>query len=70
MFLRGQSDYARTNLAQLRLFERAARAAGPEAVRGVGAGDSFLFDGVSYDVLWPRREDTPFRRCLRRRWRS
>lgn len=60
VFLRGQSDYARTNLAQLRLFERAARAAGPEAVRGVGAGDSFLFDGVSYDVLWPRREDYPF----------
>lgn len=60
VFQRDQTDYARANVASLRLFERAANAAGPETVRGLGAGDSFSFDGVTYDVLWPRREDYPF----------
>ena len=60
MFLRDQTDYSRANIASLRLYERAARASGPETVRGLAAGDSFTFDNVTYDVLWPRREDYPF----------
>ena len=60
VFLRDQTDYSRANIASLRLFERAARASGPETVRGLGAGDSFAFDGVTYDVLWPVRENYPF----------
>ena len=60
VFLRDQTDYSRANIASLRLFERTARASGPETVRGLGAGDSFVFVGVTYDVLWPPREDYPF----------
>lgn len=60
VFLRDQTDYSRANIASLRLYERAARASGPETVRGLAAGDSFTFDNVTYDVLWPRRQDYPF----------
>lgn len=60
VFLRDQTDYSRANIASLRLYERASRASGPETVRGLAAGDSFTFDNVTYDVLWPRREDYPF----------
>lgn len=64
-FLNRLTGYSKANAGELRLFIRAARAAGPERVYPVRAGDSFRFDGAEYDVLWPRPEGYPFSASLR-----
>ena len=59
-FLPRQSDYAQVNLSALRIFSRIAKSAGADRVYPIAGGSSFLFDGVTYEVLWPDREGYPF----------
>lgn len=59
-FLGRQSDYSQMNVSALKIFDRLAAVTGLEPVYTLKAGDAFSFDGVTYDVLWPRQEDYPF----------
>lgn len=59
-FLPRQSDYAQVNLSALRIFSRVAKSAGAERVFPIEGGSCFSFDGVTYDVLWPKGEGYPF----------
>ena len=38
---------------------RSGKLAGTEVIYTLKAGDSFVFDGVTYDVLWPPRGSLP-----------
>ncbi len=60
VFLNRQSDFSQGNVSALKIFERTAKIAGSDRIFALKAGDSFLFDGVTYDVLWPAAEDFPF----------
>lgn len=60
VFLNRLTGYSKVNVSVLRLFSRAARAAGAEHVFPVKAGDSFTAAGTVYDVLWPRETDFPY----------
>jgi hypothetical protein len=60
VFLNRQSDFSQGNVSALKIFDRVAKSAGADRVFALKAGDSFLFDGVTYDVLWPAAEDFPF----------
>lgn len=59
-FLNRQSDYSQVNVSALKIFDRTAKLAGAGRIFTLKAGDSFVFDGVTYDVLWPVAEDFPF----------
>lgn len=59
-FLSHQSDYSQVNVSALKIFARAAKPAGANRIFPLKAGDSFLFDDVIYDVLWPAAEAFPF----------
>lgn len=60
-FLSRRTEYSHLNTGVLRLFRRAAEAAGAARVYPVRAGDSFSFHGAEYDILWPPQEKFPFR---------
>lgn len=47
-------------MSALRIFSRIAKSAGADRVYPIAGGSSFLFDGVTYEVLWPDREGYPF----------
>ena len=64
-FLNRLTGYTKANAGEVRLFSRAARAAGPERVFPVKGGDTFQFDGTEYEILWPRPEGYPFSAALR-----
>lgn len=59
-FLSRQTDYSQVNVSALKIFDRTAKIAGAGRIYALKAGDSFEFDGVTYDVLWPAVEDFPF----------
>ncbi|HIS68059.1 MAG TPA: MBL fold metallo-hydrolase [Candidatus Gallacutalibacter stercoravium] len=59
-FLGRQSEYSQMSVSALRIFERLRAITGQGAVSTVGRGDAFSFDGVTYDVLWPKREEYPY----------
>lgn len=59
-FLGRQSEYAQMSVSALRIFERLQGIVGMGAFFTVGKGDTFTFDKVQYDVLWPAREMYPF----------
>jgi hypothetical protein len=59
-FLSRQTDYSQVNISALKIFERTAKLTGANRIYALKQGDSFLFDGVTYDVLWPARENFPF----------
>jgi hypothetical protein len=60
VFLNRQSDFSQGNVSSLKLFEQVSKKAGADRIYALKAGDSFLFDGVTYDILWPAAEDFPF----------
>ena len=53
VFLNRLTGYSRSNTEVLRIFSKAAHAAGPECVFPMGQGDSFSAGGITYDMLWP-----------------
>lgn len=59
-FLQHQTDYAIVNVSSLRILEKAVKLTPHTQVFPVGQGDSFSFDGVTYDVLWPPRREYIF----------
>lgn len=59
-FLNRQTDYSQVNISALKIFDRTAKIAGAGRIFVLKAGDSFVFDGVTYDVLWPTAADFPF----------
>lgn len=59
-FLSRRTDYSQVNISELKMFDRTAKLAGAERIFALRAGDSFEFDGVTYDVLWPAAESFPF----------
>jgi len=59
-FLSRQTDYSQVNVSALKIFDRTAKIAGAGRIFALKAGDSFEFDNVTYDVLWPKPEDFPF----------
>ncbi len=60
VFLNHQSDYSQVNVSALKIFDRTAKIAGAGRIFALKSGDSFVFDGVTYDILWPALEDFPF----------
>ena len=59
-FLGRQTDCSQMSVSALRIFERLRVILGMDAVYTLGAGESFFFDGVYYDVLWPKAQHYPF----------
>ena len=59
-FMSRQTDYSQVNISALKIFDRTAKLAGADRIFALKAGDSFTFDGVTYDVLWPAPQDFPF----------
>ncbi len=59
-FLSRLTDYSQVNVSALKIFERTAKETGADRLFALKAGDSFEFDGVAYDVLWPVQTDFPF----------
>lgn len=59
-FLSRQTDYSQVNISALKIFDRLAKIAGADRIFALKAGDSFVFDDVTYDVLWPREQEFPF----------
>lgn len=59
-FLNRLTGYSKVNVCELELFPRVAKAAGADSIAVLRAGDTFDFDGVTYEVLWPRGTDFPF----------
>ena len=55
-----QTDFAQVNTTCLSIYETLAQTIGEERVFTLCAGDTFLFDGVSYAVLSPEPTDFPF----------
>ena len=60
LFLPPQSDSFQVNTWCVRAFQALEKHLGADRIFTVGAGDRFHFDGVDYQVLWPRVEDYPF----------
>lgn len=59
-FVPKQSPAARMNVGAWKVFEQVGRLAGTECIYTLKEGDHFCFDGVEYEVLWPRREGYRF----------
>lgn len=59
-FLSRQTDYAQVNTSALKIFDRIAKITGASRIFALKAGDSFIFDGVTYDALWPCEQEFPF----------
>lgn len=60
VFLNRLTGYSKVNVSALELFIRTVKAAGTQNVTAIRQGDSFIFDGVTYDILWPRETGFPF----------
>lgn len=59
-FMEGHTDFGQMSISALRIFEQTAETAGVEAVFAVGRESRFSFEGVEYEVLWPRLDEYPF----------
>ncbi len=59
-FVPKQAMVSRLSAGMLHTFGRIAALAGTEVLYTLQQGDSFMFDGVAYDVLWPPRSPYPF----------
>lgn len=55
-----QSNAFQVNTACVGIFRTLADQLGADRIFTVGEGDVFRFDGVDYEVLWPRVEGFPF----------
>ena len=60
LFSQPQSDAFQVNTWCVRAFRVLEERLGQDRIFTLGAGDSFHFDGVEYQVLWPRVENYPF----------
>lgn len=60
VFLPMQTTCAQVNTSCLYAFQRLSRQTGIGRLSVLGQGDSFTFDGITYDVLWPPREKADF----------
>ena len=59
-FLNRLTGYSKSNTEVLKIFSKAAHAAGPECVFPVKQGDSFSLESITYDVLWPKVSGFPY----------
>lgn len=64
LFSAPQSDAFQVNTACVRIFRTLSEKLGPDRIFTVGEGDAFRFDGVDYEVLWPRVDGFPFEPAL------
>ena len=60
LFAQPQSDAFQVNTWCVKAFRTLEQRLGQDRIFTLGAGDSFHFDGVEYQVLWPRVESYPF----------
>lgn len=60
LFAQPQSDSFQVNTWCVRAFRTLGEHLGQDRIFTVGAGDSFHFDGVEYQVLWPKTENYVF----------
>ena len=60
LFLPIQSQDFRVNTACVRMFRTLEKKLGADRIFTLGAGDVLPFDGVDYEILWPRVEGFPF----------
>ena len=60
LFLPSQSQDFRVNTACVRMFRTLEKKLGADRIFTLGAGDVLPFDGVDYEILWPRVEGFPF----------
>ena len=60
LFAQPQSDAFQVNTWCVKAFRTLEQRLGQDRIFTLGAGDSFRFDGVEYQVLWPRVESYPF----------
>ena len=58
-------ETVKMNGAALRFFRKICDLGGTEQVFTLEAGDELLFDGESYRILWPPKEEYPFSQNLR-----
>ena len=60
VFLPAQTECAQVNTSCLYAFDRIAGTVGLDKVFLLGQEDRFPFDGITYEVLWPPRENADF----------
>lgn len=60
LFAQPQSDSFQVNTWCVRAFRTLGERLGQDRIFTLGAGDTFHFDGVEYEVLWPKAEQYPF----------
>ena len=60
LFAQPQSDAFQVNTWCIKAFRSLGEKLGQDRVFTLAAGDRFHFDGVEYEVLWPRAENYPF----------
>lgn len=60
LFSLPQTDSFQVNTACVKIFRTLSDKLGADRIFTVGAGDIFRFDGVDYQVLWPKTEGYPF----------
>lgn len=60
LFLPPQTDCSQVNTSCVKIFRLLEKKVGSERIFTLRAGDSFPFDDVTYQVLWPKAEDFPF----------
>ena len=60
LFAQPQSDSFQVNTWCVKAFRALSQRLGQDRIFTLGAGDRFHFDGVEYQVLWPRTEAYPF----------
>lgn len=60
VFLSRQTNYSQMNVSALKIFDRMASVTGCDCIYTLKADDTFSFDGITYDVLWPQQEEYPF----------
>ena len=57
-------ETVKMNAAALRFFQKICDLSGTEQIFTLEAGDELLFDGETYRVLWPPKENYPFSKDL------
>ena len=60
LFAQPQSDSFQVNTWCVKAFRTLGERLGQDRIFTLGAGDTFHFDGVEYEALWPRVENYPF----------
>jgi hypothetical protein len=60
VFLNRQDDFYSESTALLHMLSRTAKKAGANRIFTLNAKDTFVFDGVQYEVLWPAEKSYPF----------